>query len=271
MPRHPLVLIGGALVAIQAFLAVFAPWVAPYSPVAQDIMVRMEAPSLAHLLGADQFGRDNFSRILHGYRSSLAVSLASVAIALLIGGSLGVVAAFYRGWTDRIVMRCMDVLFAFPLILLAIAIISLLGPQQWTTAIAIGIVYTPIFARLLRGPSLVLAESDFVMAARSIGAGDLRILLAHILPNLSSVILVQASLSLSTAILVEASLSFLGIGTQPPTPSLGLMLSESRSYVLISPWTAIFAGIAIVTASMGYNLLGDGLRDMLDPRLKSAE
>jgi peptide/nickel transport system permease protein len=271
MPRHPLVLVGGALVTIQCALAVFAPLIAPYDPIGQSIINRMEAPSLSFLLGADQFGRDNFSRILYGYRASIAVSMVSVAIALLVGGSLGVISAYYRGWTDRVVMRCMDVLFAFPLILLAIAIISLLGPRQWTTAIAIGIVYTPIFARLLRGPALVLAESEFVVSARAIGAGDLRILLRHILPNLASVILVQASLSLSTAILVEASLSFLGIGTQPPTPSLGLMLAESRSYALISPWTSIFAGVAILTSSLGFNLLGDGLRDTLDPRLKGAE
>jgi peptide/nickel transport system permease protein len=271
MPRHPLVLVGGALVLIQCALAIFAPLIAPYDPIGQNIINRMEAPSLAFLLGADQFGRDNFSRILYGYRASLAVSLVSVMIALVVGGSLGVISAFYRGWTDRIVMRSMDVLFAFPLILLAIAIISLLGPKQWTTAIAIGIVYTPIFARLLRGPALVLAESEFVVSARAIGAGDLRILVRHILPNLASVILVQASLSLSTAILVEASLSFLGIGTQPPTPSLGLMLAESRSYALISPWTSIFAGVAILTSSLGFNLLGDGLRDTLDPRLKGTE
>jgi peptide/nickel transport system permease protein len=271
MPRHPLVLIGGALVALQALVALLAPWIAPYSPTGQNIVNRLEAPSLDFLLGADQFGRDNLSRILHGYRASLAVSLVAVTISLTIGGSLGVISAYYKGWTDRIVMRVMDVLFAFPIILLAIAIISLLGPQQWTTAIAIGIVYTPIFARLLRGPALVLAESEFVVAARAIGAGDLRILLVHVLPNLASVILVQASLSLSTAILVEASLSFLGIGTQPPTPSLGLMLAESRSYALISPWTSIFAGLAILTSSLGFNLLGDGLRDHLDPRLRGID
>jgi peptide/nickel transport system permease protein len=249
-------------------LAFLAPLVAPYDPVAQNVVDRMQGPSLAHLLGADQFGRDNLSRILFGYRASFLISMSAVVIALGIGGSLGVVAAYYRGWTERVIMRAMDLLFAFPIILLAIAIISILGPQAWTTAIAIGIVYVPTFARLLRGPALVLAESEFVMAARSLGAGDARILFIHIVPNLMSVILVQASLSLSTAILVEASLSFLGIGTQPPTPSLGLMLSEGRGFLLLSPWTSVFSGFAILLASFGFNLLGDALRDHLDPRLR---
>jgi peptide/nickel transport system permease protein len=271
LPRHPLLLVGGILIAVQVGLAASAPWVAPFDPTVQDVLHRLEGASLRFPLGTDQFGRDNFSRIVYGYRSSLAISGTSVVLALLVGGTLGVLSAYYRGWTDRIVMRCMDVLFAFPIILLAIGIIAVLGPQQWTTAIAIGVVYTPIFARLLRGPALVIAESEYVLGAKSVGAGDLRILAFHILPNISSVILVQASLSLSTAILVEASLSFLGIGTQPPTPSLGLMLADGRGYLLISPWTSIFSGFAILLASFGFNLLGDALRDTLDPRLRGSE
>ena len=213
-------------------------------------------------------GRDNLSRILHGYRASLAISGGAVALSLAIGGAIGMVAALRRGWTDRIAMRLMDVVFAFPLMLLAIGIVAVLGPRPWTTALAIAVVYTPIFARLVRAPALVVAQSEYVAGARAIGASDTRILLRHMLPNLSSILLVQASLLLSAAILVEASLSFLGLGTQPPTPSLGLMLSEGRNFLMLGPWSAIFAGFAILFLSFGFNLLGDALRDTLDPRLR---
>ncbi len=268
--RQKLLAIGLVLVAVQVGLAVFAPLVATHDPLAQSILTRYQAPGSEYWLGTDKFGRDNFSRIVYGYRASLAIAAAAVAIALTLGGTLGVVAAFYRGWTERVIMRCMDILFAFPIMLLAIGVIAVLGPQAWTTAVAIGVVYTPIFARLLRGPTLVIAESEYVLGARAVGAGDRRIIVRHILPNLMSVILVQASLSLSTAILVEASLSFLGIGTQPPTPSLGLMLADGREYVFLSPWTSIYAGFAILLMSFGFNLLGDALRDTLDPRLRGA-
>jgi peptide/nickel transport system permease protein len=271
LPRSPLLWIGLVLVLVQVGVAVAAPWIAPYDPLQQSILARMRPPGAPHWFGTDNFGRDVLSRVLHGYRSSLAVSAASVLGALLVGGSLGVIAAYYRGWTDRIVMRVMDVLFAFPIILLAIGIIAVLGPRTGTTAVAIGIVYVPIFARLLRGPALVLAESEFVQAAKVLGVSDVGIMLGHIVPNLASVILVQASLSLSTAILVEASLSFLGIGTQPPTPSLGLMLAESRAFLLISPWPSVFSGAAILLAAFGFNVLGDALRDTLDPRLRGRE
>ena len=271
LPRHPLVIVGGTLVALQVLLAVFAPLLAPYDPLAQSILDRMQGPSAAHWLGTDRFGRDILSRILYGYRASFAIAASAVAIALLIGGTLGILSAVYRGWTDRVIMRLMDVLFAFPIILLAIGIIAILGPGAVTTAVAIGIVYIPIFARLLRGPTLVVAATEYVEGARAIGAGTGRIIVSHILPNLTSVILVQASLSLSTAILVEASLSFLGIGSQPPSPSLGRMLSEAREYLLLSPWDSVFSGLAILLASFGFNLLGDGLRDALDPRLRGAD
>jgi peptide/nickel transport system permease protein len=272
MMRHrPLLSTAAALVALQVVLAAFAPLAATHDPVTQDVLARFSGPTLAHWLGTDQFGRDNFSRILYGYRSSLAIAGSAVTIALFCGGALGVLAAFYRGWTDRIMMRVMDVLFAFPIILLAIGVIAVLGPGATPTAIAIGIVYSPIFARLLRAPTLVIAESEYVLGARAVGAGDARVIIRHILPNLMSVILVQTSLSLSTAILVEASLSFLGLGTQPPTPSLGLMLSEGRNVLLLSPWTSIFSGFAILLLSFGFNLLGDALRDTLDPRLRGSE
>jgi peptide/nickel transport system permease protein len=256
------------VVIVQILIAVGATLLSPYDPMAQSVAARLKGPSSLHWLGTDQLGRDVLARILHGYRTSLAACVISVGAALLAGGTLGLLAAYYRGWPDRIVMRVMDVLFAFPVMLLAIGVISVLGPHAASAAVAIAVVYTPIFARLLRGPALVICESEYVAGARAIGASDGRILFRHILPNLASVILVQTSLLLSSAVLVEASLSFLGLGTQPPTPSLGLMLSEGRNFLLLSPWSALFAGFAILFLSFGFNLLGDALRDTLDPRLR---
>jgi peptide/nickel transport system permease protein len=264
----PLLVVAAAAVTALAALALLAPVIAPYDPQAQDILARMKGPSGSHWLGTDQFGRDLLSRIIHGLRASLGVSALAVGAALMLGGTLGLVAAYRGGFTDRIIMRCMDVLFAFPVMLLAIGIIAMLGPGGTPTAIAIAIVYTPIFARLLRGPALVIAESDYVLNARSIGASGARIVFFHILPNLASVVLVQTSLLLSAAILVEASLSFLGLGTQPPAPSLGTMLADGRNFLLLSPWSAVFSGLAILVLAFALNLLGDVLRDTLDPRLR---
>ncbi len=259
--------IGACLVLLLAVLAVLAPWLGG-SPQAQDILARLSAPSWAHPFGTDNLGRDVLARLLFGLRTLFAVSAVSVGGALTIGGGLGLLAAWLGGWVDRVVMRAMDMLFAFPVILLAIGVIAIIGPGAFGAAVAIGIVYIPIFARILRAPALVLRDGEMVAAARSVGARPARILLRHVLPNLAAIILVQASLSLSTAILVEASLSFLGLGTQPPTPSLGRMLAESRNFLFLSPWPATFSGIAILLASLGFNLLGDGLQDRLDPRLR---
>ena len=266
--RNKLLAFAAVFVVVQLILALGATWIAPYDPMAQSVVRRLRGPGALHWLGTDQFGRDVLTRILHGYRTSLLACTVAVGIALFAGGTLGLLAAYYRGWPDRILMRLMDVLFAFPVMLLAIGVIAVLGPHTSSAAMAIAVVYTPIFARLLRGPALVICESEYVTGARAIGASDARILFRHVLPNLASVILVQTSLLLSAAILVEASLSFLGLGTQPPTPSLGLMLSEGRNFLLLSPWSAVFAGFAILFLSFGFNLLGDALRDTLDPRLR---
>jgi len=255
-------------VVLQVLLALLAPFIGLQDPYAQVMVQRMKGPNALNLLGTDQLGRDVLARIIYGYRTSLATCTVAVGLALIAGGTLGMLAAYYRGWFDRIVMRMMDVLFAFPIMLLAIGVIAVLGPSTWSAAIAIAIVYTPIFARLLRGPALVICESEYVTGARAIGASDARIIFLHLLPNLASVVLVQTSLLLSAAILVEASLSFLGLGAQPPIPSLGLMLSEGRNFLLLSPWPAVFAGFAILFLSFGFNLLGDALRDTLDPRLR---
>lgn len=259
-----------AMILVLVTVALAAPLVAPYDPLHQNILQRLKGPSAAHWLGTDQLGRDVLSRIIYGLRSSLAISAGAVFTALLAGSVLGLASAYYRGWTDRIIMRFMDVLFAFPVMLLAIGVIALLGPGAFPTGAAIAIVYTPIFARLLRGPALVIAASDYVLSARAIGASDLRIIVMHILPNLASVILVQLSLLLSSAILVEASLSFLGLGTQPPQPSLGMMLSEGRNFLFLAPWAAVFSGLAILIVAFALNLFGDALRDDLDPRLRGS-
>ena len=258
--------IGLALAGLQAAAALLAPLIAPYRPAAQSVLARLRGPTAAHWLGTDNFGRDTLSRLLFGYQTLLAVSLTAVLAALVLGGAIGILSAWHGGWTDRIAMRGMDILFAFPIILLAIGIVAILGPGAVSTAIAIAIVYTPIFARTLRAPALRLRDSEFIAASRATGATDTRILLRHLLPNLAPILLVQTSLSLSTAILVEASLSFLGLGTPPPAASLGRMLAESRTFLTISPWAAIFSGAAILLASLAFNLLGDGLQDRLDPR-----
>lgn len=257
-----------ALVVAQVGLALLVPVLGFKDPYLQVMAQRIRPPGPEHLLGTDQLGRDVLARIVYGYRTSLLTCGSAVALALVMGGSIGLIAAYYRGWADRLLMRAMDVLFAFPILLLAIGIIAVLGPSSLSAAYAIAVVYTPIFARLLRGPALVICESEYVQGARAIGASDARILLSHVLPNLISVILVQASILLSAAILVEASLSFLGLGARPPVPSLGLMLSEGRNFLLLSPWPAVFAGLAILFLSFGFNLLGDALRDTLDPRLR---
>jgi peptide/nickel transport system permease protein len=258
-----------ALVAFQVGLALLAPWLGFQDPYSQVMVQRLKPPGALNWLGTDQLGRDVLARIVYGYRTSLLTCVTAVALALAVGGTSGMLAAYYRGWFDRIWMRLMDVLFAFPILLLAIGLIAVLGPNLWSAATAIGVVYTPIFARLLRGPSLVICESEYVQGARAIGASDMRIIFSHVLPNLVSVILVQASILLSAAVLVEAALSFLGLGAQPPTPSLGLMLSEGRNFLLLAPYPAMFAGFAILFLSFGFNLLGDALRDTLDPRLRN--
>ncbi len=259
---------GFVLCVLVVLAATLAPLLATHGPREQQIRARFQGPSAEHLLGTDNFGRDLYSRILYGFRTSIAVAFGAVGLAALFGSAAGLAAAFYGGWVDRVVMRLMDVLLAFPIILLAIAVLAVLGPGSGNTALAIGIVYLPMFARLARGPALTVLSWEYVSAARALGASGLRIMTRHVLPNIFAPLLVQLTLSLSTAILVEASLSFLGLGTQPPTPSLGLMLSESRDYMVLSPWASIFSGMAILLASLGFNLFGDGLRDVVDPALR---
>jgi len=237
----------------------------PFAPTAQHSADRFTPPSRQYWLGTDQFGRDVASRIAAGILASLRVAIVAVALATLVGGLCGIIAGFFGGWTDRIIARVTDVMFAFPAILLALAIVAALGRGWINTAIAIAVVYTPIFVRVARGPVLSVREMDYIKAGRVLGYNSRRLLSRHVLPNVAAPLIVQVALALSWAILTESGLSFLGLGTQPPEPSLGLMVSEARALFAQAWWLLVFPSLAIVLAVIGLNLLGDGLRDVLDP------
>jgi peptide/nickel transport system permease protein len=260
---------GLAIIIFLLLVAIFAPFLAPYEPNAQNIISRYEAPSSEHLLGTDEMGRDILSRIIYGSRISLQVGLVSVLLALVLGVTFGVFAGFYGGKIDMVIMRFMDIMLAFPSILLAIGIVAILGPQLKNAMIAIGIINVPRFARIVRSSVLSIKETEYISAARALGAGDVRIIFKHLLPNAMAPLIVQTTLSIATAILEAAALSFLGLGAQPPSPEWGAMLSDARSSLQKAPWVATFPGLAIVFGVLGFNLLGDGLRDALDPKMKN--
>ncbi len=264
--RHGLVLTGGSIVLLLGVLAAFGAALAPYDPLAMDFTARFAPPSLTHPFGTDDFGRDLFSRVLYGARVSVQVAFIAVGISGVVGVTLGVTAGYLSGWVDEVIMRLMDVIFAFPAVLLAITVMAILGRGVENAMIAIAIVYAPIFARVTRGAVISVRDREFVTAARALGQGHVRIMFMHVLPNALGPIIVQTSLSLAFAILAEAALSFFGLGTQPPDPSWGRMLSEGRGFLGQAPWMGIFPGLAIMVSVLGFNLLGDGLRDVLDPR-----
>ncbi|MDR7419314.1 MAG: ABC transporter permease [Armatimonadota bacterium] len=266
--RNKVAPIGLVIIGASVLIAALAPLVVPHDIRAMAPQAALAPPSRTYLFGTDEFGRDVFSRVLMGSRVSLVVAFLSVAAAVVLGTTLGLVAGFFGGRWDALTMRAMDVIFAFPAILLAIAIMAVLGTRLINLVIAIGIVYTPQFARVARAAVLTVRSLEFVDAARALGLGSGRIIRRHIIPNVLAPVTVQVSLSLSLAILSESALSFLGLGTQPPTPSWGNMLSEGRQFLEIAPWNAVFPGIAIMVVVLGFNLLGDGLRDLLDPRLR---
>jgi len=268
--RYPIGFLGAAIVILVVALAMSADLITPYDPVWQ-IDERLTPPNADYILGLDEFGRDVYSRIIYGARVSLYAGIVSVIfIALPVGSVLGVLAGYFRGWIDTLLSRLVDIMFAFPALLLAITIVGVLGPSLTNTMIAIGIVYAPTFARIARGSTLGVSNLDYIMASRTIGAGSARIIVRHVLPNIAAPLIVQTTLALSTAILIEATLSFLGLGTQPPMPSWGTMLGTGRRYMELAPWVAIYPGLAIMIAVLGFNLAGDGLRDALDPRLRVA-
>jgi peptide/nickel transport system permease protein len=266
--RNPTAVVGAVIIGCTVFVALAAPLLTGYSPVSQ-IAQPLLAPGGGHPAGTDELGRDELSRLIYGARVSLYVGGLAVVIALALGASSGIAAGFYGGWLDNATMRVMDVLFSMPALVLAITLTSVLGPSLTNAMIAIGIVYAPTFARIARGPTLSVIGLPYIEAARAIGASNGAIIVRHVLPNVSAPLLVQTTVSLSTAILTEAALSFLGLGTQPPTASWGLMLSSARQYMLIDPWIAVLPGVAIAVTVLGFNLLGDGLRDVLDPRIRT--
>lgn len=265
--RSPLSLAGAALVLVFVGMAALAPALAPYAPDDQ-IAKRLSRPQAAYLLGTDEFGRDIFSRIVYGARISLWVGVVSVGIALAGGATSGLVSGYFGGRLDILLMRVVDVMFSIPPIILAITLTGILGPGLNNAMVAIGLVYLPTFARIARGPVLTVVAQEYVEAARASGAGSGRVIRLHVLPNVAAPLIVQTTLALSTAILAEATLSFLGLGIQPPEPSWGTMLGTGRKYMELAPWVAIFPGAAVMLLVLGFNLLGDGLRDVLDPRLK---
>lgn len=267
--QNRLAVFGLVVLALVVAAALFGDLLAPYDPTRVDVPERLQAPSLQHPFGTDNLGRDVLSRVVVGARVSLQVGFIAVGISLVLGVVIGLTAGYYSGALDSVLMRTMDVLFAFPFVLLAIAILAALGPGITNAMIAIGIVYTPIFARIARGSTLTVKQEVFVRAAYSIGASDGRIIRRHILPNVAAPLIVQTSLSLAFAILAEAALSFLGLGVQPPDPAWGRMLAEGRDFVRQAPWMGVFPGLAIFFTVMSFNFVGDGLRDALDPKQKS--
>ncbi|WP_320939008.1 nickel transporter permease [Lysinibacillus capsici] len=262
-------LVGAGIVIFFIILAVIGPFIAPQGINEQDLTKRLLAPSADHWFGTDDFGRDIFSRIIHGARISLWVGFFSVILSVIIGSLLGIIAGYYGKWVDTIISRIFDIMLAFPSMLLAIAVVSVLGPSLQNALIAIAIINVPNFGRLIRSKVLSVKEEEYIVAAKAIGMRDARILFSHILPNSITPIIVQGTLAIATAIIEAAALGFLGLGAQAPAPEWGKMLADARKFLLNAPWTMIFPGLAIMLTVLGFNLMGDGLRDALDPKMKS--
>jgi ABC-type dipeptide/oligopeptide/nickel transport system permease subunit len=258
--------VGLIVVLLLSVVAVLSPSISPFDPAKQDFSSLLQNPGRGHLLGTDELGRDTLTRVMYGARISLSAGLVSVALALLAGTLLGLVAGFVGGWLDELIGRVIDALLAFPFLILAISLAAILGPSLQNTMLAIAIVTTPAFARVTRAQVLAQRELDYVQAAGALGAGSWRTLLRHILPNISGALIVQTSLAIAEAVLAESTLSFLGLGVQPPTPSWGSMLNTARGYLQTAPWLALAPGVIIFITVLAFNLLGDGLRDALDPR-----
>lgn len=266
--RNPVAMAGGVVVILLIGLTLFAPRIVPYDPMIQDLGNSLAPPSARHLAGTDVHGRDVFSRILWGTGISLRIGFLGMLLGCVVGVTLGLASGYYGGWLDTIIMRFLDIQLAFPGLLLALCIIAIIGPGLENVIVAVGIFSVPVFARVTRGQVLTLKQQDYVLAARMVGARDGRIMLYHMLPNALAPLLVIATLRIATAILTAASLSFLGLGAQPPIPEWGAMLSDGRQYLTIAPHVATFPGLAILITVLAFNLLGDGLRDALDPRLR---
>jgi peptide/nickel transport system permease protein len=265
---HPGAVFGIIIIAMQLFFAIFAPWVAPHDPTHTYPDMVLAGPSRSFLFGTDELGRDVLSRVIYGARVSLQISVICVGIAATLGSALGLLAGFFRGAVDALIMRFMDILLAFPEILLAIAVIAILGPGLNNTMAAIGVALTPVYARTVRAASLQVSDSEYVRAATVIGVPRRRILIRHVLRNVWTPIIVISTVNVGTTILIAAGLSYIGLGAQPPTPEWGAMLSTAHAYLPEDWWTAVFPGVAITMCILAFNLLGDALRDLLDPRLR---
>ena len=269
--RSPLTVAGLVLVALLILIAVFAPVIAPADPINQILSSRLKPPSAVNWLGTDQLGRDMLSRMIYGARISLLIGIVVVGISASVGTFVGLTAGYAGGWLDEILMRVTDTFFAFPALILAMAISGALGPSLTNAMIAIAVVSWPVYARLIRAQVLSLREREYVEAARSLGASSQQIVWQHILPNCLAPLMVQATFDLGGAILSAAGLSFIGFGTQPPTAEWGVMISEGRNYIATQPWLSLFPGLAILFTVAAFNLIGDGLRDAFDPRLRGIE
>jgi peptide/nickel transport system permease protein len=267
-PGHGPVIAGLALIGLMVLMALLSPWIAPYDPAAQDTRYALAGPSARHWLGTDELGRDILSRITWGTRISLEVGVGAVIVAFLIGIPLGLVAGYRGGVVDALAMRGMDIMLAFPNLLMALLLVAALESSLTNEIIAIGIALVPNFARVARGMTLTLKENDYITAAKAMGGRQVRVLFRHLLPNAFATLFVMATLYIATAIRTEASLSFLGLGVPPPAPSWGNILSEGQTYVRQAPWVTGFSGLAILIAVLAFNLLGDALRDVMDPRLR---
>jgi len=267
--RNPVTVVSAVVLAIVVFVAVAANWITPFGVNDVDVPNALRPPSGDHWFGTDELGRDVLSRVLVATQASMRVAVVSVAFAVVVGVTVGIVAGYRGGWVDTVFMRAVDVMFAFPVLLLALAVVAILGPGTTTTILAIGIVYTPIFARVARASTLGVRVEPFVQISRAMGTGSRYILARHIVPNIAGPLIVQTSLSLAFAILSEAALSFLGLGIQPPQPSLGRMIFDSQGFVTMAWWMAVFPGTAIFLIVLAFNLVGDGLRDILDPKQRT--
>jgi peptide/nickel transport system permease protein len=264
--RRPASAIGAVVVVLFVAMALGAPWIASVDPLQTDWKLVRKAPTLAHPFGTDDLGRDTFARVVWGSRISMQAGVFSILLAIAVGVPTGLVAGFYRGGLEQLIMRVTDAWLAFPFLILAIGLVTIMGPSLTNATVAIGVGATPTFIRLTRGLVLAKASEDYVLGARALGAGDLRLMSRHILPNIVSSLLVQATISIPIAVIAEAVLSFLGLGVQPPAPSWGTMLNTAQQFLDTAPWMAWWPGLAIFALALSFNLAGDGLRDLLDPR-----
>ena len=258
--------VGAVIAFLVALVAIFAPLLSPYDPLDQDVYHRLLSPQSGHLLGTDNFGRDVLSRIIYGARVSLVVGISSVLIGMVVGTSLGVIAGIKGGKVENLIMRTVDVFMSFPNLIMGLMVMAVLGSGMGKLIIAIGIIMAPLFARVSHGPTLAIKEQDYITAARSLGANDLRLIFRHALPNILGEVLVMGTLWTATAIRIEANLSFIGLGVPPPTPTWGGIIREGMDYLTNASWISLFSGAAILITVLSFNMLGDGIRDIIDPR-----